>query len=80
MIGHTHRIRGNSRIPFEREEGGDSRRDVLGKDEKKGKRGEGKGKERKGQGRPDCGQEPRRACSRSSRFVDLEWNARHNLP
>lgn len=68
------------REPLSRKEDSRSeRRDVLGKDEKKGKREEGKGKERARQAGLWPGAE-RRACSRSSRFVDLEWNARHNLP
>lgn len=58
MIGP--RVNGNSGIRFGRKGDSRSRRDVLGKDEKKGKRGEGKGKERKGQGRQaDRGQEAR---------------------
>lgn len=49
MIGP--RVNGNSGIRFGRKGDSRSRRDVLGKDEKKGKRGEGKGRERKGKER-----------------------------
>lgn len=49
MIGHTHRIRGNSRIPFEREEGGIRGEMSSERTKRKGK--EEKGKERKGKGK-----------------------------